>query len=70
MFCSFGVVYYSDQQMHNIHINNEFYIVSTTCFDAFASCFLGRRLENDASASKHHNLKGDSLKMMKMHRNT
>jgi len=32
----FTVYYYSDQQMHNIYINNEFYIVSTTCFDPYA----------------------------------
>jgi len=31
-------VYYSDQQMHNIYINNIFYIISTpTCFNASAS---------------------------------
>ena len=70
MYRAFCIVYYSDQQMHNIlvYINNEFYIVSTTCFDAFASSS-GRLPENDASAPKHHNLKGDSLKMMQMHRN-
>jgi len=31
-------VYYPDQQMHNVYINNVLYIVSTpTCFDAPAS---------------------------------
>jgi hypothetical protein len=31
-------VYYSDQQMHNIYINNILYIGSTpTCFNASAS---------------------------------
>jgi hypothetical protein len=45
-------VYYSDQQMYNIYINDEFYIVSTICFDAFASSS-GSLAEDDANASKH-----------------
>jgi len=45
-------VYYSDQQIHNIHINNEFYFVSTTCFDAFGSSS-GSLPEDGVNVSKH-----------------
>jgi hypothetical protein len=38
MFTNLLSVYYPDQQMHNIHINNSLYIVSTpTYFDTTAS---------------------------------
>ena len=61
-------VYYSDQQIHNIHINNEFYIVSTTCFDTSASPSGSLPEDDDVSMHLHH-FRGVSLKMMQMHRN-
>jgi hypothetical protein len=49
------MVYYLDQEMHNIYINSEFYIGSTTCFSD---------LQGDANASRHQHLQADSLKML------
>ena len=38
MYRAFCTVYYPDQQMHNIYINNILYIISTaTCFNASPS---------------------------------
>jgi len=38
MWCASSTVYYPDQQMHNIYINNILYVVSTaTCFSASLS---------------------------------
>jgi len=38
MYCASYTVFYPDQQLHNICINNILYIVSTpTCFSASAS---------------------------------
>jgi hypothetical protein len=49
-------------------MNNEFYIVNTTCFDAYVSS--SGSLPEDHNVSMHlHHLRGVSLKMTQMHRN-